>query len=57
MPLIKQVVAKAGRIGHKNYSGQYQLLKASKYCQPSGERSQDEFLQSHKSFNRNNVTY
>lgn len=58
MPLIKIALDKTRKIGEKAYRGKdYLLPKASKFYQRSGDRSQDEFLQSHKSFNRNNVAY
>lgn len=58
MPLIKTALEKSRMIGDKTYRGKdYMLPKASKFYQRDGNRSQDEFMQSHKSFNRNNVVY
>ncbi len=49
---------KVRKIGEKKYKGkEYLVPKASKFYQRSGDKSQDEFMQSHKSYNRNNVTY
>jgi hypothetical protein len=57
VPVIKTALEKVRKIGEKKYKGKdYCLPKASKFCH-GGNRSQEEFMQTHRSYNRNNVTY
>ena len=57
VPLIKTALSKVRKIGEKKYRGKdYLVPKASKFHQRN-DRSQDEFMQTHRSYNRNNVTY
>lgn len=58
VPIIKHVLSKVARIGEKTYRGKdYCLPKASKFHIHAAQPSQEEFLMSHRSFNRNNVGY
>lgn len=58
VPMIKSNLDKALRIGEKKFRGNnYLIPKASKFHLYSKERSQDEFVLTHRSFNRNNITY
>jgi hypothetical protein len=46
------------RIGDKKYEGkEYFVPKASKFHNYSNDRSQDEFMLTHRSYNRNNVAF
>lgn len=59
MPIIKSAMGKVRLIGQKKYKGKdYLVPKASKfYRRAGGDRSHDEIIQSHKSYNRNNVAF
>ena len=58
VPVIKTALKKVRNLGEKKYRGNdYFVPKASKFYQRSGNKSQEEFLQSHRSYNRNNVGY
>ena len=58
VPMIKTTLEKVRKIGEKKYKGKdYLVPKASKFYQSNDSKSQDEFMQTHRSYNRNNVTY
>lgn len=58
VPMIKRVITRAEKIGERSYLGrEYCIPRASKYHSKSNERSREEFLMSHRSFNRNNLPY
>ena len=58
VPTIKIVMEKVKKIGEKKYKGKdYLVPKASKFYRSNDTKSQDEFLQTHRSYNRNNVVY
>ena len=57
VPLIKTTLEKVRKIGDKKYKGKdYCLPKASKFYK-CNNKSQEEFMQTHRSYNRNNVGY
>jgi hypothetical protein len=58
VPLIKRALIKIDRIGEKtDCCKDYRVPHPSRYYSKTSGRCQEEFLMSHKSFNRNNVPY
>jgi hypothetical protein len=58
VPMIKNNLEKALKIGDKKFKGlNYFIPKASKFHLYSKERSQDEFVLTHRSFNRSNINH
>lgn len=58
VPLVKQALSRAEKVGKRSYRGkEYCLPRASKYHLRNSDKSREECLLSHRSFNRNNVTY
>ena len=58
VPVIKKALDKVKKIGEKKYRGKdYLVPKASKFYHRGNNKSQEEFMQTHRSYNRNNVTY
>lgn len=58
VPMIKINLEKVRKIGDKKYEGkEYFVPKASKFHNYSNDRSQDEFMLTHRSYNRNNVAF
>lgn len=58
VPLIKRTLVKIDKIGEKiDRCKDYRVTQPSRYYSKTSGRCQEEFLMSHKSFNRNNVPY
>lgn len=58
VPLVKQALTRAEKVGERIYRGKdYCLPRASKYHSRTNGKSREECLLSHRSFNRNNVSY
>lgn len=58
VPMIKNNLQRTFKIGEKKFKGNnYIIPKASKFHLNNKERSQDEFMLTHRSFNRSNINH